>query len=93
MTGTVYFLREGERGAVKIGYTTMGVSERVQRLQSGNPRELRVLAHKAAGRTYEQRLKARFASVKIRGEWFRPTPELLNLALDIALGEEAEDEE
>jgi hypothetical protein len=65
----VYFIRSGDRGPVKIGWTT-DVPERVSRLQMGNPEPLRVLAIWPGGADEEARIHAEWSRLRIRGEWF-----------------------
>jgi hypothetical protein len=73
----VYFVRDPEEGSIKIGYTKVPIERRLQQLQTGNPRELTLLACVPGTTLDESRLHARFACDLERGEWFRPSPELL----------------
>lgn len=65
----VYFIQDGERGPVKIGLSKQP-TQRLQKLQTGNPREL-LLRHVIPGdRAVEHGLHQRFAPARIRREWF-----------------------
>jgi hypothetical protein len=59
-------------------YADKIAGERVrQEKQTGNSSELALLKCVPALPVEEVRLHARFRATKVRGEWFRPTPELL----------------
>ena len=75
----VYFVQSGDKhGPIKIGYADNGRS-RVSALQTGNPDTLKVLAFiESTSPSMETELHARFAGLRLRGEWFRPEPELLD---------------
>lgn len=68
--GFIYFLQNGRRKVVKIGYTR-DHGGRVSSMQSANPEELRVLATIRGTRLAEAELHKRFAKYNVRGEWFR----------------------
>lgn len=76
----IYLIAEtGCSDAVKVGHSS---DTRIADLQTGNPRELRLLAKLPGSRDDEQALHARFIHLHedwMRGEWFRPTPELLSV--------------
>ncbi len=70
----VYFLRAGNRGAIKIGMA-IDVEKRVLELQTGNAFKLNVIAkipcdNREQALHIEQQLHKRFAKQRIRGEWF-----------------------
>ncbi len=70
----IYFITDGM--AIKIGYT-INLAARLSGIQSGNPRELAVVATiPAATRQMEQALHDRFERVRLRGEWYKPWPVL-----------------
>jgi hypothetical protein len=71
---SVYFAEAGRR--VKIGWSTR-VATRLAQLQTGSADPIRLLGTEPGGRALERRLHERFASARISGEWFEPTPELL----------------
>ena len=65
----VYFIQSGASGPVKIGLSK-APARRVNKLQTGNPREL-ILRHVIPGdRNIEDQLHNRFRAARIRGEWF-----------------------
>lgn len=67
---TIYFIRAGEDGPVKIG-TTEDLAARMRDLQVGNHEELRLVRTIEGGAGHEQFLHRRFGHLRIRGEWFR----------------------
>lgn len=72
----VYFIQAGESGPIKIGEAD-DVPQRLRELQTGNPEELRLLGLLAWRPGLEVDLHCRFYLEHVRGEWFRPAPELL----------------
>lgn len=72
----IYFVRAGDRGLIKIGRTDR-LERRLSQLQNGNHLELRLLGYAHGDTAEEKSLHRRFAAGRIRGEWFRPTRELL----------------
>lgn len=82
----IYFLQEatGTDLAIKIGYTSSDAAAGRQRgCQTGNPREVVVLATMPGERADETALHQRFASARLVGEWFRPIPELIQFILGL----------
>lgn len=73
--GYVYFLRAGD--AIKIGFS-IEPNQRKSGLQVGNPLELETLATVSVNKITEREAKDKFNHLKIRGEWFRAEPELLD---------------
>lgn len=69
---TVYFIREGERGPVKIGYTSGPIEARLACLRIGTSGELRLLTTIRGDIGDEARLHRDLAEHRIRGEWFHP---------------------
>ncbi|WP_301121065.1 GIY-YIG nuclease family protein [Mycolicibacterium fortuitum] len=72
----VYFIADGA-GHVKIGYA-VNVAARLAELQCGNVLPLKVLAILKGGCEAERALHERFAEHRVRGEWFRLAPEILD---------------
>lgn len=81
MSGYVYFVRSGEDGPVKIGYAA-DVLERVHGLQAGNPELLTIVRIVSGSRNVEARLHRHFADIRIRGEWFKYSDEMLEIHPD-----------
>ena len=75
---SVYFIQPVDGGRIKIGVS--GNPEiRLRDLQTGSPVDLRIIAliPDAAPGT-EPALHVRFAHARAHGEWFDPTPDLLD---------------
>ena len=72
----VYFIQAGDGGPIKIG-RAVDVIRRLHGLQAASWEELRLLS--ATGAVTEREMHQRFASLRIRGEWFKPSVELLEL--------------
>lgn len=70
----VYFARSGNK--VKIGVATK-VNGRISTIQSGSPAKIELLACIPGGPQMERKMHARFAKLRIRGEWFRYKGELM----------------
>lgn len=75
--GCVYFIRSEKTHAIKIGFTAGQVEDRLRALQTAHPYNLQVLATSCGNREYERALHVRFASLRLKGEWFEPHPDLL----------------
>ncbi len=86
----VYFLRECGLGCIKIGVST-NVTLRIRALSNNMPQELVLLATMAGGYEVEAVLHGHFAHARVRGEWFRPIPELLGYIAEIRSGEPPKD--
>lgn len=74
----IYLIRCGTHGPVKIGLAK-DPSERLATLQQGNPTALRGLAAWRALAEEERMFHEELADHRIRGEWFKPAPEVLGL--------------
>ena len=72
----VYFLRRGEDGPIKIG-VAVNPNKRKAQLQTSLVEPLHTLLVLPGTRATEAHYHARFAKLRIRGEWFHPEPELL----------------
>lgn len=71
---SVYFAEAGDR--VKIGWSKR-VSARLAELQTGSAVPIRLIGAIPGGRALERRLHEEFAHLRLSGEWFSATPELL----------------
>jgi hypothetical protein len=69
---TIYLIRAGESGPVKIGYarSVRDARGRIDSLQVGHWEILRVLRLWEGDMRDERRMHMRFADLRIRGEWF-----------------------
>lgn len=75
--GSVYFIRSEKTHEIKIGFTAGKIEDRLRALQTSHPHNLQVLAISRGNREHEKALHEKFASIRLRGEWFEPHPELL----------------
>lgn len=66
----VYFVQGHEGGPVKIGVTS-DIDKRLKALQTGHPDFLRLLRWVPGDAVTEASFHARFASLRMTGEWFR----------------------
>lgn len=73
----VYFIQAGHDGPIKIGRSRSPLT-RLQELQTGNAMQLRYCGAVEGGAALEQALHEHFASIRLTGEWFTPTPELVD---------------
>lgn len=81
--GWVYFLHATVTESVKIGWTANDIDVRLKACQTGSPVPLTVLGQVRARPKIEKALHRRFAHLRIRGEWFQATRELLTFIEDL----------
>lgn len=76
--GFVYFIRaKGDPSSpIKIGWTT-NIIGRLEALQTGFPHELEVVGSTPGDIQREKDLHKRFSGLRLRGEWFSPSADLL----------------
>jgi len=74
----IYFIQEGTEGPIKIGYTSKSVRTRMATLQTASAQKLRLLATAEGTQKDESMLHARFSACHIKGEWFKPSVDLMN---------------
>ena len=67
----VYFVQSGQKGPIKVGYTTQEPRDRLYAMQTGNPERLNMLAAIPGGPELESAMHVAFAGYHIEGEWFR----------------------
>lgn len=80
MSGVIYFAEQVGGRLVKIGWTTGCPKRRVQMLQTGSPKKLRLLGSiPAESQDEERRLHAQFSDLRVRGEWFKRSKAILAL--------------
>lgn len=72
-TSWVYFIRRGESGPFKIGWSR-SPRARLAQLQTGQEVQLRLVAMAPGGSREESALHRRFAETRLVGEWFRSSP-------------------
>jgi hypothetical protein len=78
---SVYFLRAGKRGPVKIGYAE-NPWRRLGQLQTIVPEKLIMLAIVPGGREVERHYHSAFSDSHLRGEWFLLTDAMENFLLE-----------
>lgn len=74
---TVYFLRCGEDGPVKVGGTTRSVRHRINELQPTSPFKLNLIGVIPGFFSDEGKFKRLFKEHRLQGEWFTPAPEVM----------------
>lgn len=72
----IYFAQELGTHAIKIGLAS-NVGLRLKNIRVCSPYEIALLATIDGDRETEHSTQKRFEHARIRGEWFRPAPELL----------------
>lgn len=76
---SVYFLRAGDDGPVKIGFAS-DLNLRITEIQIGCPEPLSILrVIDDGGKTAERWLHKHFKDKRLRGEWFSFTDEMLTI--------------
>jgi hypothetical protein len=76
--GFVYFIQADDGGPIKIGWALDPIA-RLKELQVGCPEPLSLLMTLADEGGLETQLHRRFATLRLRGEWFRAEQELAAL--------------
>lgn len=75
---SVYFVQAGEGGRIKIGYSPYPL-RRIKHLQQFSGPDLITLAIIEGERTLESMLHNIVQAHRVHGEWFDPTPEVLDI--------------
>lgn len=78
----IYFIQPENGGLIKIGYTSKEPESRLRELQTGCHEKLIILATEEGSEVDESNLHLQFKSLRVRGEWFRPSVELLTRIAD-----------
>lgn len=79
---TIYFMRKGLEGPIKIGYTSSLAETRMAQLQVGHHEQLYLLGTIIGTISDEYSLHKELERYSIRGEWFEPALELLIVIAD-----------
>jgi hypothetical protein len=79
---TIYFIRKGLDGPIKIGYTSSSAKNRMSQLQTGHHENLYLLGTIPGTISEEKFLHKELIYYNINGEWFDPKPELLMVISD-----------
>lgn len=85
MSSVVYFAQEGSDGAIKIGWSSR-IDRRLSNLSTGNSRSLSLLHSIPGGVSLEIHIHELLSADRIRGEWFNPSPAVLNLIEKVRSG-------
>jgi uncharacterized protein YozE (UPF0346 family) len=75
--GTIYFFECETTREIKIGITSGRVEKRMATVQTARGHKLSVLATIPGTTKFERALHERFAQHRLKGEWFRPHPDIL----------------
>lgn len=73
----IYFIRNERTGNIKIGFS-VDPDGRLQQLRTSHCDELRMLLSIPGEMSDERGLHRKFARFRVRGEWFRPEPEIMS---------------
>lgn len=74
---TIYYIQPQNGGLVKIGFTSKKVEMRIAELQTGCPDRLVLLGQESGDERKESELHTQFNYLRVCGEWFRPSIELM----------------
>jgi hypothetical protein len=89
-TAVVYFARADGAEEIKIGTSTQ-LARRIRALEVSSRSKITVLATVVGSYKVEAWIQDRFRRARVRGEWFRPVPELLEYIAEIQSGEPPKD--
>jgi hypothetical protein len=81
----VYFIGDHEMQAVKIGYTSQPVEQRLFQIQCSSPHKLALLAAMPGTQEDELRFHQQYAHLRIHREWFR-LDEVLRGLIEVIAG-------
>ena len=76
--GTIYFIRSTNNNVIKIGFTSGEISKRLKALQTSHPYQLELLATIPGDTNFEKSLHQQFEQYRLKGEWFKPHPEIIS---------------
>jgi hypothetical protein len=75
----IYFIQAGgPRGPIKIGVASYAIS-RLTQLQAGSPKKLELLATFPGDRATETAIHKQLKRHRVRREWFKPVPEVIEM--------------
>jgi hypothetical protein len=78
----IYFIRCGAKGPIKIGFSASNPLGRLGSMQTAHHVSLTLVACMEGTGADEKELHARFKHLRLRGEWFRPQPDLVAFIRD-----------
>lgn len=73
---SVYYIQAGDDGPIKIGHAD-DPWKRLSQVQVGHSEPLRIIAVAQGGAAEEKQTHEKFSEDRIRGEWFRPSAQLI----------------
>ncbi len=82
----IYFIQDKLTLHIKIGFTDGDPKDRLYNLQTANAAGLILLCEATGDRDEEDRLHEKFSASLERGEWFRPTPDIILWMMGVANG-------
>jgi hypothetical protein len=82
---TVYFLRYGEEGPIKIGYS-QNLGLRLSSYRTHTHLTVNVLHRMDGTKKDEKRIQAYFSDLHLKGEWFEAAPRLLDFIDQLRTG-------
>lgn len=71
-----YFIQQENGGNIKIGFTTQEPEKRLANLQTGSAYQLRIVGLLQGNR--ENKLHKNFSDIKVKGEWYKNSKELVD---------------
>lgn len=80
----VYFIQGHTTRLIKIGYAR-NIAGRLTMLQCGSPDLMSVIGYERAPFSRERELHQMFSLARMHGEWFYPTPALLDYIADLQI--------
>jgi hypothetical protein len=80
---TIYYIRKGQEGPIKIGFTKRSAEKRMLQLQTGHHERLFLIGTSPGEFDDEQAIHKELKDYRLAGEWFEPKPELLSAIKDI----------
>ena len=83
--GFIYFIQESETERIKIGFSEKHPQGRLESFQTGNSNKLVLLGYIEGTQADETRLHREFKKerIRIRNEWFEPSPQLKKKITDL----------
>ncbi len=72
----VYFIQDGDKGPIKIGFST-NLEARMAQLQTSTHRKLKLLGKVEGTQRLEHDIHRHLAAHRLEGEWFTPSSEVL----------------
>jgi len=82
----VYFVQSRLGGPIKIGLTTQ-LNQRLKQLQNESPIPLQIVGALRGDEKVEAAIHERFRKLRLHGEWFEPSTELVEFIRQIGVGD------